>query len=223
LNAVAERGAYRPRRRERCASCGAPGRFGQLICLGCGERMALRPRGGPSRRPVLAAGVTLLAIVAAAVVMIVEGVGRDPAPATGGTESPAALDRAAAERTAAEARARKRAERARRERLAAAAGAWPAGRDGYTVVLSNTGDRGSAEAFARTVSDGGVKAGVIESDRHANLGSDLFLVFAGVYGDEAKAAAAAARLAESYPGAYPQYVEAARGASSGRPAPQQSP
>jgi hypothetical protein len=223
LNAVAERGPYRPRRRERCGSCGAAGRFGQLICLDCGERMALRPHGGPSRRPVLVAGITLLAIGAVAVVMIVEGVGRDPAPATSVAERPAALDRAAAERTAAEARARRRAERVRRERLALAAGAWPAGRDAYTVVLSTAGDRASAEAFARTVSDGGVKAGVIESDRHADLGTGLFLVFAGVYGDEAKAAAEAAELAEAYPGAYPQYVEAAKGASSGRPAPQQSP
>jgi hypothetical protein len=224
LSALAERAVQqRPRRRERCSSCGTAGRFGQLICLGCGERMALKPRGGPNRRPVLAVAAILVAVGAAAAVMIVEGVDGG-APAATPIERPAAIDRAAVARAEARARELRRAERrARRARLAAAAGAWPAGRDGYTVVLSNTGDRGSAEAFARTVSDGGVKAGVIDANEHANLGSDLFLVFAGVYGDEAKAAATAARLAETYPGAYPQYVQAATGASSGRPAQQRSP
>ena len=72
----------------------------------------------------------------------------------------------------------------------------------------NTGDRLAAERFARTVSGGGEDAGVLAGADHPNLAAGLFLVYAGTYHDQARAIGAAARLGESYPGAYAEFVEA---------------
>ena len=209
MSAVAERAApTRPRRRECCPACGTPGRFGQLICLGCGERMALSPRGAPSRRPFLIVAGLMIATGIAALVMVIEGIGtRDDTRPVSDTRT--AAEERALDRAAERADRRRRIEaRARRQRLAAAAGTWPAQRSAFTVVLANTGDRGSASTFAKTVTNAGDDAGVIASNNHPNLGSNLFMVFSGLYESESEAALAAARLGESYQGAYPQYVEA---------------
>lgn len=209
MNAVAGQAPYRPRRRERCESCGAPGRFGQLICLGCGERMALEPRGGPSRTPFLVVAALMVATGAVALLMVVEGIGtREGTLSASETQTPTAAESPSLDRAAAQSGKRRTEERARRAILAAAGGAWPAGQAGYTVVLANTGDLASAESFASTVSNAGDDAGVIVSEDHPNLGAGLFVVFAGVYSTEQEAGMAAARLGESYSGAYTQYVEA---------------
>jgi len=220
VNAVAERSTYRLRKRELCSSCGASGRFGQLICLGCGERMALRHR-SPSRRPFIVAAAVIAVTGAAALAMVIEGIGRDEAPAGSAAQPAVTPDPQVTEREAAEAGRRRSAARARRATLAA--GGWPATQSAFTVVLLNTGDRASAERFARTVSAAGDDAGVIKSDDHPGLGTGLFIVFAGTYDDEAEAGAAAARLGESYSGAYTQFVEAPKAASSGEPARPPSP
>jgi hypothetical protein len=225
VNAVAERSGFLSRGRDRCSTCGSTGRAGQLICLTCGERMALRPRGGARRlRPAAIAGAAIVVTAGAAVGVVIDGVGGRDQPRAASLSRPAAvapspaLDRAHAQAT------KRRGEERTRRALAEAAGGWPASRSGYTVVLVNTGDRGGAERFAASVSGGGENAGVISGDAHPNLAAGLFLVYVGTYDDQAGAAAAAARLGESYPGAYAEFVEAgARGSNSGRPAAPQSP
>jgi hypothetical protein len=221
VSAVAARGRARPRGMDRCTACGASGRRGQLICLGCGERMALRHRDAPGWRPAAFAAAALVLAAGSAVGLVIGAAngGREGAPSADSRASERAAD--ARERARAEAERRVKRERARRAR-AQAVGDWPAGRSGYTVVLLNTGDRASAERFARGLTEAGEDAGVLSAEDHPNLGGALFLAFAGVYSDEAEAAAAATRLRESYPGAYPQFVEAATGSSSGRPAPAQA-
>jgi hypothetical protein len=225
VSTVAERGDFLSRGRERCSSCGSTGRAGQLICLTCGERMALRPRGGaPRLRPAVVAGAAIVVTAGAAVGMVIEGVGGRDQPRAASLSPPAAvaasptLDRARVQA------AKRRGEERTRRALAEAADTWPAGRSGYTVVLLNTGDRAAARRFARSVSGGGENAGVITGRDHPNLAGGLFLVYAGTYKDQAGAAGAAARLGESYPGAYAEFVQAgSKGSSSGRPAPPQSP
>jgi sporulation related protein len=207
VTAVAERGRLAPREMERCSACGAGGPSGQLICLDCGEPMALRPRRrGPRLRPATAALVATVLTAGVAVGLAIDGVndgGRPAEPAARarpGAAPPPDIDRRA--------QATKRREERKRRALAEAAGAWPASRSGYTVVVANTGDRGSAERFARSLTSAGENAGVIASDEHPNLGEDLFLVYVGSYDGQVSAAAAAARLGESHPGAYPQFVQA---------------
>ena len=221
---AAERGGFLPRGRERLPDCGSTGRAGQLICLDCGERRALRPR-RRSRRPHPAA-IALVAIVVtagASVGLVIDGVndGRPRAEA-GAAEAPTAVTAPAVDRARAQA-TKRRGEELTRRTLAEASGAWPAGRSGYTVVLVNTADRAGAERLARSLSQAGEDAGVIASDKHPNLGAGLFLVYVGAYDNQVTATAAAARLGESHKGAYPQFIQGQAAPNTGRPAAPQSP
>jgi hypothetical protein len=217
--ATAERGGFLPRGRERCPDCGSTGRDGQLICLDCGARRALRPQRRSRRpHPAIVALVAIVVVGGAAVGLVIAGMD-DGKPNPGATPAASAPSPGASEKANADAARLRREARARR--AAAAGGAWPAGRGGYTVVLANMGDRASAEQLAKTVTDGGERAGVIAADEHPNLGGGLFLVYSGRYDDEAAATQAAARLGAAHQGAYPQFIQS--GSSTDRPAASQSP
>jgi hypothetical protein len=87
------------------------------------------------------------------------------------------------------------------------AGDWPAGREGWTVVLVNTDTEASARSYAQSVEESGVEAGVLSAAEHPNLGGDLWLVFSGVYDDQLEAGNAAAELQAQFGAAYPQLVQ----------------
>lgn len=231
------RGSSSPRGRDRCQSCGASGRRGQLICLVCGERMALEKRSAPSWRPAVAAAAAMVLTAGIALGFVISAAsGGDerqtasaapsredpgarsakPAPASRPAPAPQpALVRARVERGH-----RQSKERARRA-LAESAGGWPAGRSGYTVLLMSS-DEESARAFATGVKEAGFEAGVLSAAEHPNLGGTLFTVFSGVYETQAEAATAAAGLRQAYPRGYVQFVEAPT-ASSGAPPAQPLP
>ena len=108
-------------------------------------------------------------------------------------------------------------ERARRQIAQAAAG-WPAAQAGWTVVLLGSADRASAERFAAEVKGSGVEAGILSPEQRPDLGS-LWTVFAGVYGDQAAAVAAAAELRLRYPAAFTRYVPTAPTSAAAAPPP----
>ncbi len=193
---------------EHCPACGEPSGPGQLVCLRCGGRLALtRPR--PDRwRPLT---VFALALVAFGGIAVGFGLSELIDGADGGSRTDAA-QRAAA-------RERQRVAVARRERLAeqrraraqaqrkARSGSWPTNLTAYTVVLVTARDEISARQTADTAKANGVEAGVLRSDDYG-LGQGFWIVYAGAYDDQDAASAEASELAASYPGAYPQLVEA---------------
>jgi hypothetical protein len=68
---------------------------------------------------------------------------------------------------------------------------WPAGVDGYTVVLSSlpaAGGRAEAAQKARAAADAGLtEVGIIDSSRYSSLHPGYYVVFSGVYGSMAEA------------------------------------
>jgi hypothetical protein len=199
------------RRRERCPSCGAFAERRQLVCLACGERLALEQKQGGGR-PVLIAVAALAAVALIALALVAEaliGGGDDPpAPvASRAAQAPALPSGPDAVQRAAQRRASRQ--------VASALPGWPAAQAGWTVVLLGAADRASAETFAHGVADEGVEAGVISPEERPDLGT-LWLVFSGVHPDQAGAAAAAAQLRLRYPGGYLRYVPTAP--SGGAPA-----
>jgi hypothetical protein len=202
------------RRRERCPACGALSERRQLVCLGCGERLALEPK--RPARPVIAAAGALVAVGAISLLFVAQaliGGGSSPsrhepvarhaaAAAPGGPSGPDAAQRAMQRRA--------------REQLAAAASGWPATQAGWTVVLLASADRDSAKRFAAALGERGEDAGLISPEERPDLGS-LWIVFSGVHPDQASALAATTRLrALGYPNAFTRLIPKAP--SNGAPA-----
>jgi septal ring-binding cell division protein DamX len=198
------------RRRERCPACGAPHERRQLVCLGCGERLALESKRAAGK-PVIAAvaalatvGVISLALIADALI----GSESEPQPAQRAAAAPARPDPAPAlARARADAGRRATQERARRQ-IAAGAGGWPASQAGWTVVLLASSDRSTAEGFAAQARSAGIEAGVISPLERPELGT-LWTVFSGVHPDQAGAAQAVSELRTRYPNAFTRFVPAA--------------
>jgi zinc-ribbon domain/SPOR domain len=218
-----------------CPSCGEQAEPGQLVCTSCGTRLALG-RGRPDRTPAaLAAVAAIVALGAGAAGFAVSELTSDddgdqatvagapepappPAPAaaagepqkasqgggaatgTAGAGGPAAEDPAAAEDRAAGA-----ATPAEPRRLLLD---WPDGLTAHTVVLVSSSDRPAALRLARQAAKSGIEAGMLRSDDY-NLGTGLWIVFAGRFDTRQGATHQASDLAERFPGAYPQLVEPA--------------
>jgi hypothetical protein len=68
---------------------------------------------------------------------------------------------------------------------------WPAGVDGYTVVLNSLpapGGRAEATQKARAAADAGLtEVGILDSSRYSSLHPGYYVVFSGVYGSMAEA------------------------------------
>jgi hypothetical protein len=190
------------RRRERCPECGALSEPRQLVCLSCGERLALEPKpqtGGA----VVAAAAALVIVSLISLVLIAEAlIGRGDTATVATTASRAAAAPAIPSGPDAAQRA---AQRQARDQLAAARSGWPAGQSGWTTVLLGAADRGVAESYAQQLGDEGVDAGVISPQERPDLGT-LWLVFYGVRGDQQSALADATRLRAHIPGAYVRFV-----------------
>jgi NAD(P)-dependent dehydrogenase (short-subunit alcohol dehydrogenase family) len=83
---------------------------------------------------------------------------------------------------------------------------WPDDLTAHTVVLVTTSDRAAARRLARQAAKSGIEAGLLRSDDF-NLGTGLWIVFAGRFDTPEGATRQAADLAERFPGAYPQLVQ----------------
>jgi SPOR domain len=202
------------RRRERCPACGALTERRQLVCLGCGGRLALEPkaRGG---RPALAAAaalaaVSLISLAFVAEALIGSGDGSQPAAKAGAAAAPSFQSGPDA--------AQRKAQRRARTQLATAIPGWPATQAGWTVVLLGTSDPRSADDLARQLGDSGVDAGVISPAERPDLGT-LWLVYAGVRKDQQSAIADVTRLRANFSGAYVRFVPTAPNAGAPAPTP----
>jgi hypothetical protein len=202
------------RRRERCPECGAFSQRRQLVCLGCGERLALEQK-QPAGRPVIAAAAALALVGLISIIFIAQaligGSGESRQQAAAAARAPAAAPSTPSGPDAVQRTAQRRA----RDQLAAAASAWPAAKAGWTVVLLGTGDRDSAENYAQSLKDAGVDAGVISPTERPDLGT-LWLVFSGVHPDQAGAVTDAANLSAGGHSGYTRYIPTAP--SGGAPA-----
>jgi septal ring-binding cell division protein DamX len=87
---------------------------------------------------------------------------------------------------------------------------WPAGRDGYTVVLLSSDSRDSAHSFATTARQGGTRVGVLRSNDYSSLEKGFWIVFTGVYPSRPTAERAATRVSRGFPGAFPQFVNGSK-------------
>jgi hypothetical protein len=88
---------------------------------------------------------------------------------------------------------------------------WPAGKDGFTVVLESiptTSGQAAAIAKARSALRAGLQnVGVLESSRYPSLHAGYYVVFSGIYASmiDATSAASSAK-ASGYADAYPVAV-----------------
>ncbi len=160
-----------------CPRCGGSVAAGQEYCLECGLRLPVAARVGslpPDRRKASVA-ILLAAGVAAAGAALAIGLTRDAATAnaivtaTGGSEpvkEPAVTSAAQLEQ-------------------------WPAGKEGWTIVLVSVPKvegRGAAVARAAAARKKGLKGvGVLDSSRFASLHPGYWMVFTGSYPSEPEA------------------------------------
>jgi hypothetical protein len=84
---------------------------------------------------------------------------------------------------------------------------WPAGRTGWTAILSSVRSQSDARAAKARVSASGQPAGVLFSSDYPPLRSGYWVVYSGVYDTQSAAAAQASRLSAKWPGAYARRIE----------------
>jgi cell division septation protein DedD len=192
-----------------CPACGEPFEGGQLACLTCGERLERAPQ-PRSSTGILAALVAVALIAAGALGFGLneltsgsnddEAAGAERASETG---SPKPKPKPKPEpKTETAPRANGKAQPARRSLLLE----WPAGLRAHTVVLVNTEDRASARRLAIEAARSGIEAGLLRSDDH-DLGSGLWIVFAGRFDTRRGAERQAESLRGRFPDAYVLSVE----------------
>jgi hypothetical protein len=192
-----------------CPSCSEPAETGQLVCLSCGARIALgrsEPLG--ERRSLQNAGAIalLLSVVvlgAGAFGFALSELTGDPdgdVEAAGRTQQPAPSTSSGSPQTDTEDQLGA-SQAPRRSPLLE----WPAGVKGFTVVLMTAGDRPAARRVALEAAQAGLEAGLLRSDDY-DLGTGMWIVFAGRFDTQASAERQAANLGERYPGAYSTQV-----------------
>jgi hypothetical protein len=216
--------------RATCSSCGEPVDPRQLVCTGCGARVALeqRPWAGDPRAPwaalllaVIVLGAALCGFAIAeltsdegdsarqAAEPAAGGAGSGDAGAGPGEEGPAVVS-GSGQGTRSSTETAPPEETAPPAETAPASpnklAGWPAGLRAHTVVLVTTSDGPAARRVAREAWASGLEAGLIRSDPYG-LGSGLWIVFTGRFDTREGAVRQAAGLQERYPGAYPQLVQ----------------
>jgi hypothetical protein len=188
-----------------CPECGEPAEHGQLVCLNCGGRLQLDLEKQP-RRTSPGALAALLAVA----VLVAGAAGFAVSELTSGSEDDEQVQRAAEPapppetETATEPKpkAKGTSQKPKRSLLLK----WPAGLTAHTVILVNAEDRGSARRVAIEAARTGIEAGVLRSEDY-DLGSGLWIVFAGRFDTRRGAERQAEDLSLRYPGTYVQLIE----------------
>jgi hypothetical protein len=185
-----------------CPRCGEHAAQGQEYCLECGTRLAgpavpARNAGSGWMARALVAGVVALAGGAIAVAATAGGSGTtELTTAMGGFTTATAATTLPTPSGG----------------TGSGISDWPAGTEGWTIVLGSfpqTGGRAAAEAKARRGRAHGLtQVGVLDSSRYASLHSGYWVVFSGVYGSEAEATSALERARRSFRTASVQHVVA---------------
>jgi hypothetical protein len=87
---------------------------------------------------------------------------------------------------------------------------WPAGQNGWTIVLASipqsSGRAAAASAGRKAISAGLSDVGVLSSDEFSSLHPGFFVVFTGVYNSEKEARANLDGAKGSYPQAYARQI-----------------
>ena len=185
-----------------CPNCGAPTERGQLVCVECGERLALKEEGGDRRTlDNVPAVVVLLAVVVIgagafgfALSELNGDSGNDSGASNGPNTAPAAAPQTETDTGAAQ------------QPSHSLLLTWPDGVTAYTVVLVTSSDRPAARRVAREAAQSGLEAGLLRSDDY-DLGTGLWIVFAGRFDTQESAERQAGNLSARYPGAYATLVK----------------
>jgi len=219
---------------ERCPRCNAPVQLEQEYCLECGSRLVREPSGpvarastnraerhdwaGPWILPALLGLVIAVLGTGAAIAISADGEGPAAIPTatggsltiTAGTPTLTAPEPTNAATTAAPAITQAPATTAPPRPANPAVVAWPRGERGWTIVLLSlpqTNGRDAAAEQAKKARDGGLRrVGVLDSSRFASLHPGYYVVFQGVYGDEAEASSALQRARTVFPSAYQREI-----------------
>ena len=167
-----------------CPRCGEHAADGQDYCLECGARLAgqsFPTRGAGSRWMARAALAAVVAVAGGAAAVAVT---REGTAATDLTTAIGGFTTVAGGATLPEPS----------EAAGSSAADWPAGTDGWTVVLGSfpqTLGRAKAEAAARRAHARRLaQVGILDSSQYASLHPGYWVVFSGVYGSEAEATSA---------------------------------
>jgi hypothetical protein len=189
-----------------CPRCGEQAEPGQLVCVECGSRIGLKEEGGErrslDRMPAVALLLCVVVIGAAALGFAVSeltGDSKGDAGTADQAKKPAANTGTPQTETDTGA-----AQQPTKSLLLQ----WPKDLTAYTVVLVTSGDRPAARRVATEAAQSGLEAGLLKSDDY-DLGTNLWIVFAGRFDTQASAESQAANLAERYPGAYATQVKPA--------------
>jgi len=168
-----------------CPRCGAAAEPGQEYCLACGDRLPV-PGFGRSRERLRGwqrrATISLVVALAGAAAAVAAS---DPGPEATAI-STATGDFATVPTTS--------TLPSPTDEPAANPADWPAGEDGWTIVLASvpqTKGRQVAVARARKARKAGLRpVGILDSSLYASLHPGYFVVFTGVYDSEAEATSA---------------------------------
>jgi predicted nucleic acid-binding Zn ribbon protein len=182
-----------------CPYCGAASERGQLVCVECGNRLALKEESRGRRFDNLPAIVVLLAV-------IVLGAGAFGFALSELTDNSGGDSQAADHPSTPPPSPTKTETGAAQTPSHSLLLSWPKGVSAYTVVLVSSSDRPAARQVAREAAKSGLEAGMLRSDDYG-LGTGLWIVFAGRFDTQASAESQAANLAKRYPGAYATLVK----------------
>ncbi|MBA3261616.1 MAG: zinc ribbon domain-containing protein [Thermoleophilaceae bacterium] len=189
-----------------CPRCGEPAEPGQLVCLECGNRIALKEEGSDRRSfenlPAVALLLCVVVIGAGAFGFALSELTSDS------NNDSAAADRPEQPAPATEAPQTDTDTGASQQASQSLLLEWPKDLTAYTVVLVTTGDRPAARRVARKAAKTGLEAGLLRSDDF-DLGTNLWIVFAGRFDTRASAESQAGNLGGRYPGAYATLVKPA--------------
>jgi SPOR domain len=196
-----------------CPECGEPTERGQLVCVNCGARLALRQPpayAGPPRSamPALAILLAVVVIGAGAVGFALSEITSDDGGGGGGGGHVAQANGGGGGQSQTTATTSTTDTETSTEQQPSKSPLleWPKDVTGYTVVLVTTGDHAAARRLAIEASRSGLEAGLLRSDDY-DLGTGLWIVFAGRFDTREGASRQAQDLAKRYPGAYAQLVK----------------
>ena len=184
-----------------CPYCGSPSERGQLVCVECGNRLALKEERRERRFDNTPAVVVLLAVVvlgAGAAGFALRALTDDSDNGSQATKSQSSAPAATPQTETGTGAAQQPSQ--------SLLLTWPKGVTAYTVVLVSSSDQPAARQVAREAAQSGLEAGMLRSDDY-DLGEGLWIVFAGRFDNQASAERQAGNLSARYPGAYATLVK----------------
>jgi cell division septation protein DedD len=191
-----------------CPRCGAPLTADQEWCLECGADVGAIVAPPPSWRGPVLLVAALLTVAAIALVLALVELARDPEqvveqPAATATPPPVTAQTPTPTPSPAAPTATATSPAATTE-----IGEWPAGTEGWTVVLESSGTEGAARTRAEELAGQGISVGILDSDDFGSLEPGRWVVFSGQYDSRRAAADALDGLESQVEGAYVRRVAA---------------